>query len=71
MGLNMGFFTCLNNPLDVLISKQWGTRSSANNLTHLNPLPPRDAVRKQEKNILEDHYSSVLLLFKNITPRET
>jgi len=38
----------------------------------INPLPPSDAVRKLEKNILEDLFSSVLSKFKkNIISLET
>jgi len=36
----------------------------------LNPLPPSDAVRKQEKNILEELFSSVLSCFKKYQPSE-
>jgi len=36
----------------------------------LNPLPPSDAVRKQEKNILEDLFSSVLSQSKKYHPSE-
>jgi len=34
----------------------------------INPLSPSDAVRKQEKNILEDLFSSVLSQFKKYQP---
>ena len=37
-------------------------------LTKRNPLPPSDAVRQQEKNILEDLFSSVLSQFKKYHP---
>jgi len=35
-------------------------------LFHFNPLPPSDADRKQEKDILEHVFSSALFQYKNI-----
>jgi len=37
-------------------------------VSYLNPLLPSEAVRKQEKNILEDLFSSVLSTFKKYHP---
>ena len=34
----------------------------------INPLPPKDAVRQQKKNILEDLFSSVLSQLKKYHP---
>jgi len=36
--------------------------------SHINPLPPSDAVRQQKKNILEDLFSLVLSQFKKYSP---
>jgi len=39
-----------------------------NNLMHFNPLPPSDAVRETEKNILRDLFRSLLSQYKKISP---